>query len=68
MIKNNGADLEKVNRILKNTGIFKRVKGVTIALEEVSPNKVASADLKLTDITARAIKELETHKPIYKLE
>ena len=68
MIKNNEADLEKVNQILKNTGIFKRVKGVTIAPEEVSPNKVTSTDLKLTDITARAIKELETHKPIYKLE
>lgn len=68
IIKNNEADLEKVNRIIKNAGIFKRVKGVAIAPEEVSPNKVTSKDLNLADITARAINELETHKPIYKLK
>ena len=68
IIKNNEADLEKVNRIIKNAGIFKRVKGVAIAPEEVSPNKVNKTDLNLADITARAINELETHKPIYKLK
>ena len=67
-IKNNSADQEKVNQILKNTGIVSRLKGITIAPEELSPKEVTSTDLNLADITARAINELETHKPIYKLE
>ena len=64
-IKNNSADLEKVN---KNTGIVSRLKGIEISPEELSPKEVTSTDLNLADITARAINELETHKPIYKLE
>ena len=50
--------LKKANDIISSAGIIKRVKGFTIAPE----------DLELEAITSGTITELKNSKPVYKLE
>ena len=68
IIKNNEEDLKKVNNILKKAGLIQRIRGFTIAPEELAPSELTPEDLGLEAITSGTIAKLNSSKPIYKLE